>query len=175
MNPRSLAGVIVGSDKVQRLLCQNRDTIIGLTRVTYYDGRPEADEEKKHLAEYWDAVQKLSVTHLGFGTVRRGGRRRGPEQKGVDTLIAVDMVVGAFTKIFDMAILIAGDGDFVPVLEEVGRRGIITVVGGHTSSVSDDLLRACDLFVPIDPPTPSEHWYPLGKWYADPPEAETAR
>ena len=68
-------------------------------------------------------------------------------QKGVDTLMAVDMLVGAFSGLFDIAVLVAGDADFVPVVEEVKRRGVMVAVAGVRSSLADDLLRAADRFI----------------------------
>ena len=59
------------------------------------------------------------------------------------------MIVGAFTEVYDLAVLVAGDADFVPVLDEVRRRGASVVVVAHKASLADDLLRAADRFVPI--------------------------
>lgn len=121
-----------------------------LARVIYYDGRPDEEAElSSDLRDYWDAIELLSDTELGFGSTRRGTRRRPPRQKGVDTLIAVDMLVGAFTQLFPVAILIAGDADFVPVVNEVRRRGVMVVVAADEQSVSDDLRRAADRFIAI--------------------------
>lgn len=42
-------------------------------------------------------------------------------EKGVDVSIAVDMLVGAIDNQYDTAIIVSGDGDFVPVVEEIQR------------------------------------------------------
>jgi uncharacterized LabA/DUF88 family protein len=92
----------------------------------------------------------LNDTELGFASVRGGTRKRPPRQKGVDTLIAVDMLVGAFTQLFSVAILVAGEADFVPVVNEVKRRGVMIVVAAaNDGSLSDDLRRAADRFYSI--------------------------
>ena len=85
--------------------------------------------------------------HLGFGALR--GLKRKARQKGVDAQIAVDMLVGAFSGLFDVAVLIAGDADFVPVVEEVKRRGVMVAVAASASSLAEDLLRVADRHVPI--------------------------
>jgi len=123
--------------------------MLALTRVTYYDAQAE-DESKIDpcLQDYWRQVELLPDTHLGFGTVRGAANRKTPRQKGVDTLLAVDMLVGAFTKIFNAAILVAGDADFVPVVQEVRRRGVMVALVG-TDRAADDLRRAADRFVRI--------------------------
>ena len=127
---------------------------IVLARTTYYDGRPDDDSAiPSDLQSYWNEIELLPDTQLGFGSERGGTKTRAPRQKGVDTLIAVDMLVGAFTKLFSVAILMAGDADFVPVINEVKRRGVMVVVAGCEldKSVSEDLRRSADRFIDISP------------------------
>ena len=58
-------------------------------RVTYYDAMPD-DGEEADLQKYWDAVELLEDVHLGFGALT--GLKKRVRQKGVDALIAVDML-----------------------------------------------------------------------------------
>ena len=123
-----------------------------LLRVTYYDARPKKDSEVLELMnDYWRAIEELPDTELGFGSLRGGTDRRAPRQKGVDTLMAVDMLVGAFDRIFTAVILIAGDADFVPVLQELKRRGVRTIVAAEKGSDSEDLRRVADRYLLIGP------------------------
>ena len=127
-----------------------------LERVTYYDAIPDdATELSPDLKDYWDAVELLPDTQLGFGSLRGGTRKKPKRQKGVDTLIAVDMLVGVFTDVFSTAILVAGDADYVPVINEVQRRGAKVIVAAVQASLSGDLKRAADrvydLGVDLDP------------------------
>lgn len=116
---------------------------VRLDRLSYYDARPEPNEPiSESLQSYWDAIELLSDCDLGFGSLR--GRPRHRRQKGVDTLIAVDMLAGAFDHIFDVAILVAGDADFVPVVQEVKRRGVKVGLIAENGSTSADLRRAVD-------------------------------
>jgi len=126
---------------------------IALRRVTYYDARPdEAVDVPQGMADYWSAIELLPDAQLGFGSLRGGGKaRQKPRQKGVDTLIAVDMLVGAVSDLFDVAVLVAGDADFVPVVDEVRRRGVQVIVAAHPASLSEDLKRAADRFLAIGP------------------------
>jgi uncharacterized LabA/DUF88 family protein len=152
VDPQRLAGNVCYHNEVTSMgnLRRNRSEL-SLYRVAYYDAIPEDETQvSEDLADYWRAVELLPDTHLGFGTVR-GTRPKSRRQKGVDTLIAVDMIVGSFDKIFDVAILFAGDADFVPVLREVHRRGVLTVVASDRESTADDLIRSADRFVPIGP------------------------
>ncbi len=44
-------------------------------------------------------------------------------EKGVDVKLASHMLVFAFDNQYDVAVLVSGDGDFAPVVEEVQRLG----------------------------------------------------
>src|SRR5947208_2203689 len=133
VDPRTLVSNVVNSPEVQSwgVLPHTRGDVC-LTRVVYYDARPEEDGEvEKEFRDYWDAVELLPDTELGFGSLRGGTKRKPPRQKGVDTLLAVDMLVGAFTGIYSIGILVSNDADFVPVVNEVRRRGVMVVVAAN--------------------------------------------
>lgn len=152
LNPQAIIKRVVLLPDVQSW-CADSITIqnVALARVIYYDARPDEDSETNpDLKEYWDAVELLPDTDLGFGSTRGGVKKKAPRQKGVDTLIAVDMLVGAFTKLFSVAILLAGDADFVPVIYEVRRQGVMVVVTGWERTLSDDLRRSADRFVALE-------------------------
>ncbi|MEL6110127.1 MAG: NYN domain-containing protein [Planctomycetota bacterium] len=118
-----------------------------LQRVTYYDAAPDSmTDVPEHLSDYWDAVELIDDVHLGFGYLRGGKRKKPPRQKAVDTLLTVDMLVGAFTGIYTIAILVAGDADFVPVVNEVQRRGAMVILAGTERTVSNELKRSVDRF-----------------------------
>lgn len=121
---------------------------VWLSRLTYYDARPDqGTPASENLESYWKAIELLPDCDLGFGALRGRSRR----QKGVDTLIAVDMLSGAFDRIFSVAILVAGDADFVPVVQEVKRRGVMVGLVGEPTSTAEDLIRACDRFQALEP------------------------
>ena len=150
-NPLVLGNGLVKSGQVQTW-AYNRSVAENafLGRITYYDAMPEeATTRNADVEEYWKAIELLDDVHLGFGALR--GLKKRMRQKGVDTLIAVDMLVGAFSALFDIAILVAGDADFVPVVEEVKRRGVMVAVAGSAASVADDLRRAADRYIELHP------------------------
>ena len=68
---------------------------------------------------------KKSNLYLGFTFIggRITGRPGNIRQKGVDVLLAVEMLDHAFRKNMDEAWLLAGDADFVPLVEAVTRLG----------------------------------------------------
>lgn len=150
-NPLVLANGLVHSTQIQTW-AYNRGVAENafLGRITYYDALPDDPANQNvEVEKYWKAIELLSDVHLGFGSLR--GLKKKVRQKGVDTLMAVDMLVGAFSSLFDIAILVAGDADFVPVVEEVKRRGIMVAVAGSPGSMSDDLRRAADRYIEVHP------------------------
>jgi uncharacterized LabA/DUF88 family protein len=64
--------------------------------------------------------------------------------KGDDIRLAVDMVSGAYENQYDTAVIVSGDGDFVPVVEKVRKLGK-TVENAYISvSRSSALSSACN-------------------------------
>jgi uncharacterized LabA/DUF88 family protein len=122
---------------------------IGLARITYYDCAPaEGEADPPDVRGYCRAIERLPDTELGFGMLRGKIRR----QKRVDTQIAVDMVVGAFTGTLTVAILVSGDEDHIPAIQEIKRRGVMVVVVGASKlrGLSPELVRAADRFIDLD-------------------------
>jgi uncharacterized LabA/DUF88 family protein len=92
------------------------------------------------------------VPHLTF---KQGRFQRLPNggqvEKGVDVMIAVDMVNLAYKNIYDVAILITSDADLKSAVEviksETGKSVELSQVQGAKSY---DLITACDVYRPID-------------------------
>lgn len=141
-NPLALVLGAIGRSALKEWCYRTPDgSIVEIARLTYYDARPDESEgASPNLSSYWDAIETLNDCDLGFGSLRGRPRR----QKGVDSLIAVDMLTGAFDQIFDVAVLVAGDADFVPVVQEVKRRGALVGLIGEASTTSSDLRRSVD-------------------------------
>ena len=64
--------------------------------------------------------------------------------KGDDIHIAVDMVQGAYEDNFDVAILVSGDGDFVPAVKIVQEKEKIVENAYFKKSLSWHLKQECD-------------------------------
>jgi NYN domain len=112
-------------------------------RAYYYTSLIGDDDERLRLV---DAIQ-------GFGFHAEVYKRnRGQvKAKGVDIALTKDMLCHAFRNNYDVAVLVAGDGDYVPVVEEIKRMGKIVVVCFFSSSgLSDQLRRAADVYQDIE-------------------------
>lgn len=129
-----------------------------LHRINFYDALPRDESDTagaelvpaKKLESYWNAIELIWRVRMGWGFLRRESKKR--TQKGVDVLLTTEMLTGAVDDSYDVALLIAADGDFVPLLEEVRRRGKQVILSAREKGlpgVSVELRRSCDLFVDI--------------------------
>ena len=74
--------------------------------------------------------------------------------KGVDIALARDMLGHSFEDHMDLAVLVAGDADYLPLVEEVKRKGkrVMLAFFGNSTSLSPHLRRAADAFADVEPP-----------------------
>jgi uncharacterized LabA/DUF88 family protein len=69
--------------------------------------------------------------------------------KGVDISLTKDMLGNAFMSNYDVAFLVAGDGDYVPLVQEVKRLGKVVSVGffdHKASGLNEELKIVSDNF-----------------------------
>jgi len=84
---------------------------------------------------------------LRFQPVVFEKKKQQDKAKGVDIALTKDMLTNAFLNNYDVAVLFAGDGDYVPVVEEVKRLGrIVDLVFFASNGLNDSLRLACDSF-----------------------------
>ena len=79
-------------------------------------------------------------------------KREHGKSKAVDLALATDVLTLAGEGRYEVAVIFAGDGDYVPVVEAVKRLGRHVVVGffaGEGHGLSDELRIAADDFVDI--------------------------
>jgi uncharacterized LabA/DUF88 family protein len=75
---------------------------------------------------------------------------KGQKAKGVDIALTKDMLLHAFFGHYDVAVLVTGDGDYVPVVEEVKRLGRRVIVAFFDCpQLSAKLRRTADEFYPL--------------------------
>jgi uncharacterized LabA/DUF88 family protein len=111
-----------------------------------------------------DEPQMLSVKQalrsLGFHPEVFKKSRAQEKAKGVDITLAKDFLSHAFLNNYDVAVLVAGDGDYVPLITEVKRFGkVVYVVFFRDCGLSTELHLAADMFFEM------EHFF-LTRWRA---------
>lgn len=90
------------------------------------------------------AIRSLSGFHVQLGDLRG----RVSRQKKVDVQIAVDMLLHTFRQNMHRATLLAGDIDFVPLLEALIREGM-QVNLWHPEQAAGELMSASDETTPL--------------------------
>jgi len=70
------------------------------------------------------------------------------DTKGDDVCLTTDLLMGAFDNLYDIAIIVSGDADFIPVIKILRRRFKKKIGNGYFRSSSSYKLRnACDFSV----------------------------
>ena len=72
-----------------------------------------------------------------------GRALQGTVEKGVDTALATDLIQGALDDVFDAAVLMSADADFVPAVELVQNRTGKRVIHAHIRPQGQELRNAC--------------------------------
>jgi len=121
-----------------------------LIRINYYTATLDAKiqpSQAKQQQKYLGALRHtpyLAVRHRPLKY-----RNSIPMEKGVDVMIATDMLTGALRNCYDTAVLVSGDGDFAEVIKEIKRTGKQVENATFLSNRSDALINAADLFLEL--------------------------
>ena len=105
-----------------------------LIRAYYYDALPErSDERYPEQESYLQDLGGLDYFDVKVGRLKKTGDGS-LKQKGVDTLIAIDMLTHAYQNHLDVAVLVAGDDDFLDIVHAVKATGRTSMVPMWTST-----------------------------------------
>jgi len=123
-----------------------------LVKAYYYNApvnQKEKPEKYKKQQKFFSSLGKITKFEVKLGRLEK--RLMGPPvEKGVDVRIAVDIVTHAYSNIYDKAILVSGDADFVPaikVAQDFGKE-VINVCFPKTKSFH--LNQICNNTIIID-------------------------
>jgi uncharacterized LabA/DUF88 family protein len=109
------------------------------------------------------ASVRLALWSLGFNAEVFKRSRKDQKAKGVDIALTKDLLAHAFLDNFDVAVLFTADGDYVPVVEEIKRRGKIVYVCAFAQyGLSQDLRLASDTFFEMEAFF-LKQWLPAGE------------
>lgn len=116
------------------------------TKLFFYDS-VDRRADQAAVAEADAELARIHRTpncHVRQGTVRRGKKRRGRQQKQVDVLLAVEMLTHGFRRNFDDAVLLSGDLDFKPAVDNLVNLGLRIEVWYARRTAAAALLDAAD-------------------------------
>ncbi len=98
-----------------------------LIRIYYYNarvGRKEEPERYKKQQAFFEGVNAVPYTELRLGRlVYTNWPTAPPYEKGTDVQLASDMITHSFKNNYDVAILVAGDNDYVSAIQAVKDSG----------------------------------------------------
>lgn len=126
-----------------------------ILRVYYYHCLPyqdhpptqEQSERFGRMQRFFRALQRTPRFEVKEGRLAyRGLDNKGKplfEQKRVDLLLGIDLVLHSAKRSIDEAFIIAGDSDFIPAIRTAKSEGVITYLV-HGADRHDDLLDEVD-------------------------------
>src|SRR3989344_3993659 len=106
-------------------------------------------KQQKFFAE----LRKIPDFHIVLCNMRKTKRSDGTFEfavKGDDIHIATDMLSSAYENKYDVAIIVSGDGDFVPVIKKVQKLGKKVENAYFSISRSDYLKNTCSASILLD-------------------------
>lgn len=106
--------------------------------------------QQQRIIDWLGSVQRLEGVHVRWGDVKYKPRKKERIQKRVDVMLAVDMMKHAFRKTMDHAVLLTGDLDFHPLVEELVETGCHVTVAACRWSSAGALLDAADAVIELD-------------------------
>lgn len=106
--------------KLAEKLCGERE----LVRIYYYNApvqRENNEDNYKSQQKFFSALDDIPYLTTRLGRLEKRGNTW--VEKGVDVRLAVDMLSMGVKNLYDVAVLISGDGDFASAIDAVKDLG----------------------------------------------------
>ena len=122
-------------------LCAGRP----LFRTYYYNAlqdpkdRPEGHREQQ---EFLDTLKKTPYLEVRLGGMKLS--QGVPVEKGIDIMLATDLLHFGWNDLYDVAVLVSGDGDFAYALQAAKNMGKHVEVAYFESNISRSMLDVAD-------------------------------
>ncbi|MCC7681335.1 NYN domain-containing protein [Janthinobacterium sp. FW305-128] len=125
-------------------------------RISYYQtfvGDHNAlDNARKKICEtsytYAESDKIKGTGYLQPRVFKKEGRTA--KSKSVDINLTVDMMRHSYDRNFDTLLIIGGDGDYLPLIEEVARHGKQVWLAAFSKGLSPLLKYSADQFIDLD-------------------------
>ena len=144
-------GLEVDIEKIINELAGDREV-----NTFYYTGLLDPDynlkkyEEQKQLIESLKKIHNFKVVLCDMRKTKIGNEIK-YEIKGDDIYLAHDLLLGAFDNLYDVAIIVSGDADFIPVINTLRNRFKKKIGNAYFRRTSSFKLRkACDFSVNLN-------------------------
>jgi uncharacterized LabA/DUF88 family protein len=101
--------------------------------------RPDGYRDQQ---EFLDILRKTPYLEVRLGSTKMA--QGVAVEKGIDIMLATDLLYFAWNNFYDVAVLVSGDADFAYALQAVKNMGKHVEVAYFESGVSKDLLNVAD-------------------------------
>lgn len=107
-------------------------------KANYYAGLPDprVDNDAYHKQKnFLNAIDSVRYIKVKTGYILKNTKTGNHNEKGIDVMLAIDLLTDAVDNNYDTAILVSGDGDFkysIDVVKQYGKRVIVCVPRGVT-------------------------------------------
>ena len=125
------------------LLGSDRVVAQGAVIRTYYYAAVQGDHPLVEEVE-------CELKDLQVGAPRVFKKAQGARSKQVDISLSVDMLVHATRRNYDIAVLVAGDADYIPLVRAVQAEGRGVHLWSVSSGLAPALVRAVDHHTSIE-------------------------
>ena len=125
-----------------QFLCLHTQSVCAILRIFYYTSL-KGDENK--LLDVFDKLKNIGVTDPKVFKKKQKNRT-----KRVDITLATDMLSHAYNNNYEIAVLVAGDEDYVPLIREIKHSGKQVSLWFFEDGLSSFLRRECDNFFNLD-------------------------
>ena len=116
--------------------------------INKISSRKDSQEKLLNFAKYQAFVEiKKTPLHYNPGEAIKNS---GLFQKGIDVLMAVDLVAHAFQNDFDVAIVCSGDVDLLESLKLIKILGKNAILVSHSSLISKNMIEESDYFCKLE-------------------------
>lgn len=142
----SLDKVKIDFEKLIKELTKDRILTTAYYYITPLDITLNEEKYWKHQ-KFLAELGKISSFKVVLCTLRKHENKDKTfsyEVKGDDIYLANDLLVGAYENLYDTAILVSGDEDFVPVINTLKRLNKKTENAFFTKTSSKKLRKLCD-------------------------------
>ena len=120
---RMLNGIKIDFQKLINELTKNRIMINTFYYIAPLDIDSDKDKYWKHqkFLSILEKIPRFKVVLCTLRKYKKNSDESGFALKGDDVYLANDLLVGAYENLYDTAILVSGDEDFVPVVNTLKR------------------------------------------------------
>ncbi|HVW49178.1 MAG TPA: NYN domain-containing protein [Trinickia sp.] len=123
-----------------------------LIRVPYYTSAVGDEPKIRSIEEQLKAIRYNHQSGFGFLNPHVFKKqKRGDKTKSVDINLVTDLLRHAYNESIDEVCVLTGDGDYLPAVRDIMRKGIRVSVGAFSSGLDSRLRTQSDEFIDLDP------------------------